>query len=71
VAINDPQAASYIGDRDRAELAAMIEGAEGTAGVCVDYLENTRSKLRALSITDPAVEALWDAVTRERGGPVR
>ena len=66
VAINDPQAASYIGERDRAARAAMIGGAEGESGDCIDYLENTRAKLRSLSIEDPAVEALWHAVTRDQ-----
>lgn len=64
VAVNDPEAASYIGDRRREEVAAMMAGARGAAGGCRDYLENTRAKLQALGITDPAVEALWAAVQR-------
>jgi cation transport protein ChaC len=69
VAINDPTAASYVGDRARAEIAAMIEGTEGESGGCLEYLENTRSQLRALSIEDAAVERLWAAV-HEADGPV-
>lgn len=65
VAINDPSAASYIGDKSPEELAAMIGGAEGKDGACIDYLKNTRSKLSALSIEDEAVEALWEAVRRK------
>ena len=62
VAVNDPEAASYIGDMALADRAAMIRGAEGTAGTCVDYLKNTREKLHAVSIEDDAVEAFWTAV---------
>lgn len=62
VAINDPTADSYIGDRDPREIAAMIQGAVGKDGRCADYVQNTRSKLRAFSIADPAVEMLWRAM---------
>lgn len=64
VAINDPSAASYIGDKSTEELASMIDRARGKDGTCMDYLKNTRSKLSALSIEDEAVEALWETVTR-------
>lgn len=64
VAINDPQAESYIGDRTVEEIAEMIGSAAGDRGACIDYLENTRSKLRALSITNDAIEALWERVRR-------
>lgn len=62
VAINDPSARSYIGDRSPEEIASMMGGAEGDDGRCIDYLENTRAKLRSLSIEDDAVEKLWRAV---------
>jgi len=62
VAINDPHARSYIGDVSLDERAAMIGRAEGTSGACIDYLQNTRSKLRTLSIEEATVEALWTAV---------
>lgn len=65
VAINDPETASYIGDESTEALAAMIGDAQGKSGACIDYLNNIRSKLRALSIADPAVEELWAAVQRE------
>ena len=67
VALNDPTAASYIGNRARAAIADMIEGAAGQSGDCLDYLKNTRAKLRALGIDDEAVERLW-AVVCEGGG---
>ena len=62
VAINNPSAASYIGDRARPAIAAMVEGAEGQSGDCIEYLKNTRAKLRALLIDDEAVEQLWAVV---------
>jgi len=65
VAVNDPTAESYIGDKDIEDLAAMITGTEGHSGTCIDYLTSTRSKLEDLSIEDEAVEALWKMVRQE------
>jgi cation transport protein ChaC len=62
VAINDPCARSHIGDSPLDERAAMVLRAEGTSGTGIDYLQNTRAHLHALSIEDPAVEALWALV---------
>jgi cation transport protein ChaC len=62
VAINDPTATSYIGDRARAAIAAMVEGAAGQSGDCIEYLKKTRAQLRAFSIHDQAVEQLWAVV---------
>lgn len=64
VALNDPTAASYIGDKSTAEIASMIGDAQGRDGTCVDYLKNTHSKLSALSVEDPVAEALWETVRR-------
>ncbi len=69
VAVNDPSAASYIGDKSPEAIAAMIGDAHGERGACFEYLENIRAKLQALSIEDPAVEALWAAVQRREGNP--
>ncbi|PSQ95713.1 MAG: cation transporter [Bacteroidetes bacterium SW_9_63_38] len=66
VAINDPSAASYIGETDLEDRAAMIRGTQGTAGTCLNYLRKTRKKLRGLSIEDTAVEAFWTAVVRRK-----
>jgi len=66
VAINDPSAASYIGDKTVEQRARMIEESQGKDGTCFDYLKNTRSKLVALSIEDNAVEALWKTVMQNR-----
>lgn len=66
VAINDPDAESYIGDKHVDEIAAMIGGAHGTEGACIDYLENTIAKLRTLSIENDAIESLWEAVQQMR-----
>jgi len=65
VAVNDPAAESYIGDRDTEAVASMISETEGDSGTCIDYLTSTRSKLRALSIEDEAVETLWKTVQQE------
>jgi cation transport protein ChaC len=48
------------------EQAAMILEAEGHAGSSFDYIRGVRAHLAALGIADPAVEALWAAVTALR-----
>lgn len=42
--------------------AAMILAAEGVAGSSYDYIKGVRAHLAELGVSDPEVEALWEAV---------
>jgi glutathione-specific gamma-glutamylcyclotransferase len=44
------------------EQAAMILEAEGSVGSSLDYIQGVRAHLAELSVSDPAVDALWAAV---------
>ncbi len=48
------------------ERAAMILEAEGAAGSCFDYIRGVRTRLAEIGVADPAVEALWHAVTAQK-----
>lgn len=44
------------------QRAAMVANATGTSGACFDYVRQTFEDLASISIQDPEVTALWNAV---------
>jgi glutathione-specific gamma-glutamylcyclotransferase len=53
---------NLISVRSSAELTAMVRGAQGIDGKCIDYARNIAMKLAELGIDDPEVEDFWRAV---------
>ena len=44
----------------------MALKAAGTGGACTTYIEGIKAKLDELRIADPAVDAMWDALSALR-----
>jgi glutathione-specific gamma-glutamylcyclotransferase len=67
VAVNDPSAATYIGNLPIQQRAAMVSAARGQDGDCVDYVRNVRDRLKEVGIVDTCVEEFADAVEAKLG----
>ena len=58
----NPDAPTYAGQLEQAEIVRRIVSARGPMGTCAEYLLNTRDGLHALGIADPLVDAIAGAV---------
>jgi cation transport regulator ChaC len=62
-----PQGPGWLGSLPVERLARMAVVARGRRGTGVDYLRTLIGKLHEWGLADPAVEALWKEVQKERG----
>jgi len=65
VAVNDTSRRTFIGEQPLEERVRMAKTAQGEDGNCVDYVEEIHDKLRAMGITDTAVNEFWSQVSRK------
>ena len=65
VAVNDTSKNTFIGDLPLAERARMTKRAGGSSGTCEVYARGIYDTLRAMGITDNAVNAFWREMSCE------